>query len=142
VPAKLELGVQLGAREVATSVDDLPRRAFDAAVDVTGAPPAIEDAFRSLDRGGRLQIFGVAAAEALVRLSPFRIYNDEITVVGSMAVLHSYGAALDLVASGQVDVAPLVSHTYGLDDFPLALDQVRDGKAIKAQVTPNTGATP
>src|SRR5690606_40120271 len=80
--SKLPLAESLGAAEVATSVDDLPKRAFDAAVDVTGAPPAIEDAFNSLDRGGRLQIFGVAADDASVNLSPFRIYNDEITVVG------------------------------------------------------------
>ncbi|NEE04278.1 zinc-dependent alcohol dehydrogenase family protein [Phytoactinopolyspora halotolerans] len=139
VAGKLPMAERLGAAEVATSVDDLPRRAFDAAVDVTGAPPAIEDAFRSLDRGGRIEIFGVAAEDAMVRLSPFRIYNDEITVVGSMAVLHSYGAALDLVAERQVDLAPLVSHTLGLEDFEHALDLVRTGQTVKAQIVPAEG---
>jgi threonine dehydrogenase-like Zn-dependent dehydrogenase len=80
-------------------------------------------------------------AEARVSLSPFRIYNDEITVVGSMAVLHSFGTALDLVASGQVDVEPLISHSFGLDDFPTALTLVRDGKTTKAQIDPSIGAT-
>ncbi|TDD99016.1 zinc-dependent alcohol dehydrogenase family protein [Jiangella asiatica] len=133
---KLPLAMELGAAEVATSVHDLPHRAFDGAVDVTGAPAAIEAAFGALDRGGRLQIFGVAAEDARIALSPFRIYNDEITVVGSMAVLHSFGDALDLVASGQVRTEPLVSHTVGLDGFEDALDLVRGGKTIKAQVVP------
>ncbi|WP_129668277.1 zinc-dependent alcohol dehydrogenase family protein [Phytoactinopolyspora endophytica] len=142
VAEKLPMAERFGAVAVATSVDELPRRAFDAAVDVTGAPPAIEDAVRSLDRGGRIEIFGVAAEDAVVRLSPFRIYNDEITVVGSMAVLHSYGAALELVADHQVDVASLVSHTFGLADFPHALDLVRTGQTVKAQIAPAAGATP
>lgn len=137
--SKLPLAESLGAAEVATSVDDLPKRAFDAAVDVTGAPPAIEDAFNSLDRGGRLQIFGVAADDASVNLSPFRIYNDEITVVGSMAVLHSYGNALELVADGIVQTEPLVSHTFALDEFEQALSMMRSGATIKAQVVPNGG---
>lgn len=137
--SKLPLAESLGAADVATSVDDLPKRAFDAAVDVTGAPPAIEDAFNSLDRGGRLQIFGVAADDASVNLSPFRIYNDEITVVGSMAVLHSYGDALELVADGIVQTEPLVSHTFALDEFEQALSMMRSGATIKAQVVPNGG---
>ncbi|WP_026876218.1 zinc-dependent alcohol dehydrogenase family protein [Jiangella gansuensis] len=137
--SKLPLAEDLGAAEVATSVDELPRRAFDAAVDVTGAPAAIEAAFDALDRGGRLQIFGVAGEDARVALSPFRIYNDEITVVGSMAVLHSFGEALELVASGQVRTEPLVSHTVGLEDFEHALDLVRSGKTVKAQVVPGAG---
>ncbi|AYY13492.1 alcohol dehydrogenase [Actinobacteria bacterium YIM 96077] len=141
MPGKLPLAERLGAAEVATGVDELPRRAFDAAVDVTGSPAAIEGAFRSLDRGGRLEIFGVAAEDALVRLSPFRIYNDEITLVGSMAVLHSYGAALDLISAGQIDVEPLVSHTVGLDDFAQALDLVRASEAVKIHVTPAGDAT-
>lgn len=134
--AKLPLARELGAVEVATSVGDLPRRGFDAAVDVTGAPTAIEAAFGALDRGGRLQVFGVAADDAQISLSPFRIYNDEITVVGSMAVLDSFGAALELVASGQVRTEELVSHTVGLDEFPDALGLVRSGATTKAQVVP------
>ncbi|PZF81668.1 zinc-dependent alcohol dehydrogenase family protein [Jiangella anatolica] len=137
---KLPLAAELGAAEVATSVPELPTQRFDAAVDVTGAVPALEAAFGALDRGGRLQVFGVAHADARLALSPFRIYNDEITVVGSMAVLHSFGDAVGLVASGQVRTSPLVSHTSGLDGFPDVLDLVRSGATIKAQVTPGGAA--
>ena len=137
---KLPLAAELGAAEVATSVAELPTQRYEAAVDVTGAVPALEAAFDALDRGGRLQVFGVAHAEARLALSPFRIYNDEITVVGSMAVLHSFGDAVELVASGQVRTEPLVSHTVGLDEFPAVLDLVRSGATVKAQVTPGGAA--
>ncbi|MQA06427.1 MAG: alcohol dehydrogenase catalytic domain-containing protein [Streptosporangiales bacterium] len=137
--AKLPMATELAAHATAASVEELDAPPFDVAVDATGAPPAIEAAFDALRRGGRLQIFGVAAAEARVNLSPFRIYNDEITIVGSMAVLNSYGKALDLVASGAVQVAPLVSATLPLSQFPEALQRVRDGAGFKVQIDPSAG---
>ncbi len=135
VAAKAAAALELGAAEVGTSVDELSTRRFDAAVDVTGAPAAMAAALGALDRGGRLQVFGVAAAEARLEVSPFSIYNDEITIIGTMAVLHSFDAALDLVARGVVDVDALLSHSFALEDFPTALDAVASGTALKAQVT-------
>ena len=135
-PARLPLAEKLSAARVATSVAELDGALFHAAADVTGAAPAMEDAFDALHRGGRLMVFGVAPAEARVALSPFRIYNDEITVIGSMAVLHSFGAALDLMAAGAVEVDPLVSHGLPLEQFPQALDLVREGAGTKVQVLP------
>ncbi|MCI2418363.1 zinc-dependent alcohol dehydrogenase family protein [Saccharopolyspora sp. K220] len=133
--ARLGRATQLGAVAVATDVAALDER-FDAAVDCTGAAPAIEAAFDSLRRGGRLLVFGVAPAEARVSLSPFRIYNDEITIVGSMAVLHSFGAALDLVAAGAIDTEALLTHTLPLEEFPAALELMRSGSGLKVQVLP------
>ncbi len=69
-------------------------------------------------------------------LSPFRIYHDEITVVGSMAVLHSFGAALDLVARGVVEADALVTDTMPLTEWPDALARVRAGTGLKIHIDP------
>ena len=81
-------------------------------------------------------IFGVAHGDARVSLSPFRIYNDEITVLGSMAVLNSYGPALDLMAAGAIDAQAMLTHDFPLDDFGEALETVRRGDGVKSQVLP------
>ena len=134
--SRLDSATAAGATAVATDVADLDREVFGVAVDATGAPAAIEAAFTRLDRGGRLLIFGVASGDAEVSLSPFRIYNDEITVVGSMAVLNSFGAAADLMADGAVATGPLLADPYPLDRFADALAAVRAGEGIKIQVAP------
>jgi threonine dehydrogenase-like Zn-dependent dehydrogenase len=133
---RLGRATELGATAVAGDVGELDGEKFDAAADCTGAAPAIEAAFDSLRRGGRLLVFGVAPAEARVALSPFRIYNDEITVVGSMAVLNSFGTALDLVASGAVDTDSLLTDTLPLERYPDALALMRSGAGLKVQVLP------
>ncbi|MEU3627636.1 alcohol dehydrogenase [Amycolatopsis coloradensis] len=134
--SRLGRAKDLGAVAVASDVKELDDEKFDAAADCTGAAPAIEAAFDSLQRGGRLLVFGVAPAEARVALSPFRIYNDEITVVGSMAVMNSYGAALDLVADGAIDTGALLTDTLPLERYPDALALMRGGAGLKVQVLP------
>ena len=99
---RLEAAKAVGAASVADALDS---QTFAVAVDATGAPSAIEAAFESLERGGRLLTFGVTSGDASVSLSPFRIYNDEI---GSMAVLNSFGAAADLMAAGAIDTVSVV----------------------------------
>ena len=134
--ARLEVAATLGASTVADDMAAIDGRRFAVSVDATGAPAAIEAAFASLGRGGRLLIFGVADADASVSLSPFRIYNDEVTVLGSMAVLHSFGEAMGLIAGGAIDTAPLLGQPASLDQFPEALARVRSGDGIKVQVAP------
>ncbi len=134
--SRLTAATAAGAASVGTDAAQLDRR-FDVAVDATGAPAAIEAAFGTLERGGRLLIFGVTSGDAEVRLSPFRIYNDEITVVGSMAVLNSFGAAAGLMADGVIDTGPLLGGPYSLEEFAAALAAVRAGQGVKIQVSPS-----
>jgi len=135
--SRLAAAKAVGADSIATDVAALDRGPFGVVVDATGAPAAIEAGFATLDRGGRLLVFGVTSGDATVSLSPFRIYNDEITVLGSMAVLNSFGAAADLMAAGTIDTAPLLGQPYTLAEFPEALASVRAGEGIKVQVAPN-----
>jgi 2-desacetyl-2-hydroxyethyl bacteriochlorophyllide A dehydrogenase len=134
--SRLTAATVAGAASTATDATTLGRR-FDVAVDATGAPAAIEAAFGTLQRGGRLLIFGVTSGDAEVRLSPFRIYNDEITIAGSMAVLNSFGAAASLMADGAIDTGPLLGDPYPLEEFPAALAAVRAGRGVKIQVSPD-----
>ena len=131
---------RLGATSTTTDVTGLRNEedlGFDCVIDATGVPQVIESAFDMVKRGGKLLVFGVAPAEASVSLSPFRIYNDEITVVGSMAILYSYAPAVDLIADGAFDADALLTKTMPLDAYPAALDMVRRGEGLKTQVLPN-----
>jgi len=136
---RLAVASKLGADRVATAADEFDRpQGWEVVIDCTGAVPAIEDGLRRVRRGGSFQVFGVAAAEAAASFSPFRVYNDEITIVGSMAVLHSFGRAVELLATGAIDPATMISHSFGLDDYTRALDAFRAGTGRKLQIIPGS----
>src|SRR5260221_6513904 len=134
---RLTLAEQLGARRtygnIQSALADEPL-GFNCVIDTTGVATVIEQAFWAVKRGGKFMIFGVAPHEARVSLSPFRIYNEEITIVGSMAVQNSFQGALDLIQGGVISTQGLLSTPYSLDEFPQALEQVRHGEGLKTQV--------
>ena len=137
VGARLDVARALGAAHAVSSAEDLEGARFSVAVDATGAPAAIETTLGLLDRGGRLLVFGVAPADAAIAVSPFRVYNDEITIVGSMAILRSFGQAVDLLASGAVDVGPLLGAPLPLAEFGAAVAGMRAGQGIKWHIRPS-----
>jgi threonine dehydrogenase-like Zn-dependent dehydrogenase len=136
VSERLEVARKLGAAQAVTDASALDQARFGVAVDATGVPEAIETAIELLDRGGRMLVFGVSPAEASIRVSPFRVYNDEITITGSMAILRSFGQAVDLLASGAVDPRPLLSEPLPLEGFGDAVNRVRGGQGIKWHIRP------
>ncbi len=139
-PQRLAVAEELGADTTVAAAGDLDqKRGWEVVVDCTGAVPAIEDGLTRVARGGTYQQFGVAPSEATASFSPFRVYNDEITIVGSMAVLASYGRAVDLMGIGAVDAETMISHSYALDAYTDALDGFRAGSGRKLQIRP--GAT-
>ncbi len=136
VSERLEVARKLGAAQAVTDADALDQARFGVAVDATGVPEAIEAAIGRLDRGGRMLVFGVSPAEAAIRVSPFRVYNDEITITGSMAILRSFGQAVDLLAGGAVDPRPLLGEPLPLERWGEAVDRVRGGQGIKWHIRP------
>ena len=131
------LAASFGANHAVGSSDELEDDGpFDIVIDATGSVGAIEDSLRHIKRGGRYLQFGVAAAEAVAQFSPYRLFNDELTLVGSMAVLHSFDRARDLAVSVDLGLARLVSATLPLESYLDALDQVRRGQGVKVQVAP------
>jgi NADPH2:quinone reductase len=136
LPVAEQLGATLTSTDLAEARDARPR-GYDLVVDATGSPGAIQAGLDAVAKGGRFLVVGVAPPDATVAISPFRIYNQEITILGSMAVLHSYGEALRLIADGLVDVDPLVTHGVPLAGYPDALDMVRTGQGLKIQLLPH-----
>lgn len=137
-PKRHALAKRLGADRVAASAAELDRpEGWNVVIDATGAVPAIEDGIRRVARGGTFLMFGVANADAKASISPFRVYNDEIKIIGSMAVLHSFERALALLAKGVIDSEAMITDRFPLDDYSKAIDAFLSGSGLKVQVAPN-----
>jgi 2-desacetyl-2-hydroxyethyl bacteriochlorophyllide A dehydrogenase len=136
-PERLKTAVTLGCSAAVTSADELDRpRGWELVVDATGAGPAIQDGLSRVAPGGTFLQFGVASYATKVTIDPYRIYNKEITITGSMAVLHSYERAAELFAGGVLDPDIFISDRLPLADYAAAIDMVRRGAGRKIQVLP------
>ena len=136
-PERLATARQLGCTSTATSADEIARpRGWELVIDATGNARAIHDAVGRVGKGGTFLQFGVSDYAARAEIEPYKIYNQEITITGSMAVLHSFERAVELFASGVLDPEVFISDRLPLDDYAKALDQFKAGQGRKIQVLP------
>lgn len=140
-PDRLDTARLLGCTDAVGSADELVRpRGWDVVIDCTGVVAAIEDGLGRVGRGGTFLQFGVAAEKATASIEPYRVYNREITITGSMAVLHSFERAGELLAAGALRPEVMISHRLPLESYPDALAQFRAGVGRKIQVQPGVAA--
>ena len=135
---KLKTAKVLGFTNLAKSADEFDQpRGFDVVIDCTGVTEAIKDGLKHVMPGGTFLQFGVANKDAKVEIEPFWVYNKEITIVGSMAVLHSFDRAVELFASGVLNTDVMISDRYSLENYADALTAFKSGKGRKTIVLPN-----
>jgi threonine dehydrogenase-like Zn-dependent dehydrogenase len=136
-PARLETARTLGVSGSAANADELDRpQGWDLVVDATGNAAAIQDGLGRVAKAGTFLQFGVADYATRVSIDPYRIYNQEITITGSMAVLHSFERAAELFANGVLDPEIFISDRIELERYPQALEQFAAGVGRKIVVIP------
>jgi 2-desacetyl-2-hydroxyethyl bacteriochlorophyllide A dehydrogenase len=135
---KLKTAKILGFTNTATNAAEFNQpRGFDVVIDCTGVVAAIKDGLSKVMPGGTFLQFGVANEGARVEIEPFWIYNKEITIVGSMAVLHSFDRAVELFVNGVLNPEVMISDRYPLEKYQEALLAFKSGSGRKTIVLPN-----
>jgi L-iditol 2-dehydrogenase len=129
-PERLRRALALGAERHGNEL-------VDVALVCTPREDAIADGFEAVAPGGTLCLYAPPPPGSPLSLDGFTLYTREIDVCAS----YSAGpvemrAALDLISSGRVDPAPLITHRLGLDETARALELARSGEALKALVVP------
>jgi threonine dehydrogenase-like Zn-dependent dehydrogenase len=134
---RLKMARELGCTNAVTSADELDQPfGWELVVDATGNARAIQDGLGRVGPGGTFLQFGVADYATRVTIDPYRIYNKEITITGSMAVLHSYERAAELLAAGVLNPAVFITDRLPLADYAQAIGRFRSGAGLKTQVRP------
>ena len=136
IASRLDRARAFGATAVGTDVAELIRshgHGYEYVIEATGVGPAAEAALGAVDRGGSLLIFGMAPENVRIEFSPYRIYAEEITVLGTMAIFQSFAPALTMLAAGLIDVEHVVTHQFPIEQFDEALDTMRSRKGLKIQ---------
>jgi len=93
---------------------------FDVLLECSGASGVLGASLRRLRPAGRAAMIGMPKEE-LVGLPLSQLNVNELTISLVNRYNHTWPLAIELVASGRVDVLPLVTHHFGLADTAQAL---------------------
>jgi len=146
-PERLEMGRRLGA-DIGVNVKevDVVERIMaltngigaDAVLECAGTTQAAVAAVEYTKKNGRLALVGIYKEPAPLNVN--KIVQWNITVAGSKAEgERSLAQALALLRRGAIDIAPLITHTFLLDQIHTAFEtaeQRREG-ALKVVVKPS-----
>jgi threonine dehydrogenase-like Zn-dependent dehydrogenase len=110
----------------------LPQGA-DVVVDAVGSvlPQAIEAAAM----GGRVVVFGMNG-NARPAVHQIEIVEKGLSILGSYISNFTFPAAIRLVESGQLNLAPMISATIPLEDTAAGIARLRSGDAVKIVIEP------
>jgi threonine dehydrogenase-like Zn-dependent dehydrogenase len=151
IPERLSMSRRLGADVTVDFRDADPvqitreqtgGRGADVAIEALGTPQTFESALRALRPGGVLSSLGVYPGKLALPPDAFAAGLGDHTIVTTLCPggKERMRRLLEVVASGRVDLRPLVTHRFRLDEIVSAYDlfaHQRDG-VLKAAVT--TGA--
>jgi L-iditol 2-dehydrogenase len=113
-------------------------RGADAIVTAAASGAAQEQALQMAARQGRISFFGgLPKDDPVIACDSNLVHYRELTIVGANGSSPSHNArALDLIASGAVPVADLITDRLPLTDVLDGIDIVARGTAIKVTIEP------
>ena len=145
---RLKMASRFGADQTIRADDDVPRkvkdfndnRLADLVILCTGAGPAIEQALKSVDRGGTILFFASTEEGLTFQLSVNEFFwKNEVTLTSSYAANpKEHMEALELIRSRKVNVKDMITHRLSLDEIQKGFKLVSEAKeSIKVIIEPN-----
>jgi threonine dehydrogenase-like Zn-dependent dehydrogenase len=148
LPVRQELSRRLGAHHVvdfrqADPVAEILRltdgRGVDVAIEALGTQATFEAALRVLRPGGTLSSLGVYSGDLTIPLGPFGAGLADVRIVSTLCPggKERMRRLMAVVAAGSVDLRPMVTHRFPLDQIEQAYElfgHQRDG-VLKVAIT-------
>ncbi len=150
VPARMKVAQMMGCDHVVNFDDGDPveqimeltdGRGVDVAIEALGTQGTFESALRSIRPGGTLSSLGVYSTDLRIPLNAFAAGLGDHKIVTTLCPggKERMRRLMNVCASGRVDLKPLVTHRFKLDQIEEAYDlfsHQRDG-VLKVAITPN-----
>ena len=129
---KHELATQLGATD-AVIPEELERRkdGFDVVIECVGRKESMTQAVKMAKKGGTVLLFGVSSPDTKIEIQPFDIFSKELTIKGSFINPHTHDLAISLVQQGKIQIKPLLSHQFTMDQLPEIMNEYPSLKVTK-----------
>lgn len=136
-PSEFRLGL---ARDMGFKTEDgqPDGSTYDVLLECSGAPGVLGASLRKLRPAGRAAMIGMSKEEAIA-LPLAQLNVNELTISLVNRYNHTWPLAINLVSSGRIDVNPLVTHHFNLDQTADALTLAsRVQNSIKAVIHPQS----
>lgn len=147
-PARAQQAEQLGADAVINpreeSLEEQVGRltggeGVDVVIVAAPAPQAQQQALQLAARQGRINFFGgLPKDQPHIEFNSNLVHYKQLVVTGTTGSnVRQYRTTMSLIASGRVDLAPLVGATLPLSEFHQAIERAQAGEEMRVLLEPS-----
>lgn len=138
-----DVSLQVSEVDVAEAIAELTPDGADYVVEAVGRRETLYQSIELVRPDGDLMWFGLPDSDDAVSISFSKFFRKRLTASSTYGAQSegdavSFRAALDLIAGGDIDVTPLLSHIYPIEKideaFAVANEPVADG-ALKVSIS-------
>ena len=130
--------LELGAHEVVQPTNPETVRQLmniaDVVIECVGRKESMELAINAARKGGQILMFGVSSPDTLINVSPFAIFSKELSIKGSFINPYTHEEAISFIRQNIVQIEPLISHCFLLDDIPEVMGKYSQMNVTKGVV--------
>jgi threonine 3-dehydrogenase len=136
---RLELAKQLGATLVVNvtqssikdAMDSLNmKEGFDVGLEMSGNTQAFQDMLSSMNHGGRVGLLGILPDDTSIDWNQVIFKGLLLKGIYGREMFETWYKMASMVESG-LDLNPILTHSYPVDDFQEAFDIMRSGQSGK-----------
>lgn len=107
---------------------------FDIVIEATGAPTVLESALNYVRKGGKLVVYGVYDESVKIAWSPFKIWENEVTILASFCSMGHIPHVMEYVKTGRLKLDGVVNKTFRIEEWEECLEVVRKQEVVKAAI--------
>jgi len=143
-PTRLKLAADVGATAVLSSEVDVAEQVrqltdgvgVDLAIEAVGRTETVKASIESVRKGGIVVLVGNISPEVTLPLQ--KVVTRQIRLQGSCASSGEYPRAIELLASGAIQVKPLITAIAPLEDGPRWFERLyaREPNLMKVILSP------
>lgn len=103
---------------------------FDVGLEMSGAPPAFRTLLEVMNHGGRIALLGIPPGEMAIDWNLVIFKGLFIKGIYGREMFETWYKMAALIQSG-LDLTPIITHRYHIDDFQQGFDEMRSGRSGK-----------
>src|SRR5690625_3566756 len=112
-------------------------KGVNVVIETSGNAKAIQDAFNTVNRGGRIVCVGMPVVND-IPVNINHMIDSELDVYGVFRYANTYSTAIQALKNPHLDIEKVITHQFALTDIQEAVDVARNQKdtSIKVMIYP------
>lgn len=103
---------------------------FDVALEMSGVPSAVQSMLKAMNNGGKVAMLGIPPSDMAVDWNQVIFKGLQIKGIYGREMFETWYKMVSLLQSG-LDLTPMVTHRFPIDDFQQGFDTMQSGKSGK-----------